>query len=252
MNEAVLHRALTVAVLVLGGLTFVGLHFIVAPYGRHYTGGWGPTLRTRTAWILMESPAVLLFGSIFALGQHRTEWVPLALLGLWMLHYVHRTFIYPFQLKADRKRTPWLIVSLALIFNTLNAYVNARWISHLGTYSNAWLLDPRFVLGALLFLLGKWVNITSDTTLLRLRARGEGGYQIPQGGLYRLVSCPNYLGEIMEWVGWAIATWSLAGVSFALYTAANLVPRALSHHRWYRETFADYPSQRRALIPFWL
>ena len=69
--------------------------------------------------------------------------------------------------------------------------------------------------------------------------------------MYGFVSCPNYLGEVMIWTGWAIATWSLAGLSFAVFTAANLVPRALANHRWYRETFPDYPRTRRAVIP-WL
>ncbi|MEM6929685.1 MAG: hypothetical protein AAF602_22285 [Myxococcota bacterium] len=54
----------------------------------------------------------------------------------------------------------------------------------------------------------------------------------------------------MEWTGWALATWSLAGLGFAVYSVANLLPRALQHHRWYRATFDDYPTSRRALIPF--
>jgi protein-S-isoprenylcysteine O-methyltransferase Ste14 len=64
------------------------------------------------------------------------------------------------------------------------------------------------------------------------------------------VTCPNYLGEIIEWLGFALATWSLAGLAFALYTAANLGPRALANHRWYRERFPDYPERRKALVPF--
>jgi protein-S-isoprenylcysteine O-methyltransferase Ste14 len=64
------------------------------------------------------------------------------------------------------------------------------------------------------------------------------------------VSSPNYLGEIVQWTGWAIATWSLGGLAFALYTAANLAPRALDNHRWYQDHFDDYPPRRRALIPY--
>ena len=52
---------------------------------------------------------------------------------------------------------------------------------------------------------------------------------------------PNYLGEIVEWTGWALATWSLAGLAFAVYTAANLAPRAVANHDWYLSTFDDYP-----------
>jgi hypothetical protein len=44
-------------------------------------------------------------------------------------------------------------------------------------------------------------------------------------------------------------SWSLAGAAFALWTLANLVPRAGAHHRWYRARFADYPPERRALLP---
>jgi protein-S-isoprenylcysteine O-methyltransferase Ste14 len=70
--------------------------------------------------------------------------------------------------------------------------------------------------------------------------------------MYRFVSAPNYLGELIEWTGWAVLTWSAAGATFAFFTAANLVPRALTHHRWYRETFDDYPPERRAIVPFLL
>jgi protein-S-isoprenylcysteine O-methyltransferase Ste14 len=82
-----------------------------------------------------------------------------------------------------------------------------------------------------------------------LRAPGEGGYRVPQGGGYRWVSSPNYLAEMIEWGGWALCTWSLAGLTFFLFTTANLLPRALANHRWYRQTFSDYPKERRAIIP---
>ncbi len=76
------------------------------------------------------------------------------------------------------------------------------------------------------------------------------GYHIPNGGLYKLVSCPNYLGETIEWTGYAITTHSLAGFAFAFYTFANLAPRAQHHHKWYKERFADYPANRKAYIPY--
>ena len=75
-------------------------------------------------------------------------------------------------------------------------------------------------------------------------------YRIPTGGLFRYVTNPSYFTEIMSFAGFAIATWSLPGLAFALYTAANVGPRALANHRWYRETFPNYPRHRRALVPF--
>ena len=73
---------------------------------------------------------------------------------------------------------------------------------------------------------------------------------MPAGGAFELVSCPNYTGEILQWFGWALATWSAAGLAFAVFTAANLVPRAHAHHSWYREKFPDYPKSRKRVIPF--
>lgn len=101
-----------------------------------------------------------------------------------------------------------------------------------------------------MFLAGMAVNVTSDLTLVGLKAQG-GGYRIPQGGMFELVSCPNYFGEMVEWLGWAIMTWSWAGLGFFLYTCSNLVPRAIGNHKWYLEKFKeDYPRHRKAVIPF--
>ncbi len=246
-----LYQYLVALELALAVVTFIALRFITAPYGRHGRGGWGPTVPARVGWLVMESPAPVLFAILYAHGEHRAELVPAVLLAMWQAHYLYRAFGYPFLMRAGR-RMPVVLMLMAIGFNTLNAYVNATWVSQLGDYPNDWLTDPRFVTGLVLFVGGLAVNLHSDRILRRLRAPGETGYRIPRGGAYRWVSAPNYLGEIVEWTGWAIATWSLGGLSFALYTVANLAPRAWDNHRWYHDQFADYPPQRRALIPYLL
>ena len=145
---------------------------------------------------------------------------------------------------------PLLISLLGFVFNTANAWINAWWIGHLGSYDSAWLMDPRFVVGSVLFVCAFVGNMRADHVLGSLRKPGESGYQVPHGGMYRWISCPNYLCELLEWVGWAILTWSSAGLVFAIYTAANLVPRAMAHHNWYQEKFSQYPKERKALVPF--
>ena len=82
-----------------------------------------------------------------------------------------------------------------------------------------------------------------------MRRPGSHGYSICNEGLYRWISCPNYFGEIIIWTGWALATWSLAGLAFAVWTFANLAPRARAHHIWYRRQFPDYPPERKSLLP---
>ena len=246
MTEQCLYPMLVDGLFVCALLSFLTLMFISAPYGRHVRDGWGPTMGNRRGWILMESPAVLVFLAVFFQGQHRADLIPMALLCLWQIHYVHRTFIFPFRIRSQGKRMPVLIMTLALVFNCINAYVNARWISHWGTYS--W--SPQIVIGASLFVLGLAVNLHSDTVLINLRKPGETGYKIPEGGAYRWLTSPNYSGELLEWLGWAIAIQSEAGWAFFVFTAANLVPRAMTNHTWYKEKFPDYPKSRRRLIPF--
>ena len=239
--------------LALAPLVFVILFFIKAPYGRHIRQGWRPLLDNRWGWFIMESPAVFVFGGILILYAQLNITV-IALFMMWQIHYCHRVFIYPWTLKTGKKM-PWMILIMALIFNTTNGYLNAWSIASQGDkYGEMWLSSPQFIIGLLVFFAGMTLNKVSDRQLSRLaRERGgKGAYRIPFGLAYRWVSCPNYLGEIIQWIGWAIAVWSLAGWVFAIWTMANLIPRAVAHHRWYKDTFEDYPADRRALIPFLL
>ncbi len=250
MAEAPIHRIVVWAVIALAAVTFICLLRIAAPFGRHNTGsGWGPQISNRLGWVVMELPATFLFAAIFFNGEASRHWAPLAFLAMWQAHYLHRTFLFPFRTRTGGKKIPLAVVGSGVLFNSVNAYINARYISHLGEYAPDWFGDPRFLVGLALFAAGMVLNIRSDNILLGLRRRGGAGYAIPRGGAFRYVSCPNYLGEIVEWAGWALATWSLAGFAFFLYTAANLAPRALSHHAWYRARFPDYPPDRKALIP---
>jgi 3-oxo-5-alpha-steroid 4-dehydrogenase 1 len=244
------YERLVLVMLGLAVVTFVALRFVVAPYGRHTRGGWGPTLPDRVGWALMESPSLLWFSWLYWHGAHRMLAAPLALYVMWTIHYGHRTIVYPLRLKSRGKRMPVLIVAMAIAFNLLNSTVNASYISELGDYPQGWLASGRFILGAMAFAVGMLVNLDADRRLFALRKPGETGYRIPRGGLYELVSSPNYLGEIVEWAGWAAASWSGAGAAFLVYTIANLAPRASANHAWYRETFSDYPPKRRALLPF--
>ena len=249
MTELEFHRLLVWGMIGVAAVTFGYLFHRTAPYGRHYAGsGWGPDISSKVGWVVMEWPAVLFFLSVYLQGSAAGNVVPLVLLTMWQVHYVHRTFIYPFRARPAAKM-PLCVVMSGLAFNLVNAYINARLVSELGEYADSWLSDPRFILGATVFVGGMILNIHSDNILFRLRRDRTTKYGVPHGGAFRHVSCPNYLGEIVEWTGWAIATWSLAGLAFAVLTFANLAPRAVANHRWYRQKFPDYPPERRALIP---
>jgi 3-oxo-5-alpha-steroid 4-dehydrogenase 1 len=251
VNEATFYDWLVIAWMALAAVTFVALFFVTAPYGRFTRAGWGPRLSARWGWVLMETPALLTFVIIWALSDRKSNPVGLVLLLFWAAHYVHRALVYPFRLGSNRSSITVAVVLMGSFFNIGNGYLNARYLYALGPeLQTSWFYDPRFIVGALLFWCGYALNQHSDRVLLNLRRGGDTGYQIPYGGGYRFVSCPNYLGEMVEWGGWALACWNPGALAFFVWTVANLAPRAIKTHRWYRANFPDYPRRRKALVPF--
>src|SRR5579871_212966 len=206
MDESAVHRALLIGSLVAAAASAVYLLLRAAPYGRHGRA-FGPTVNATFGWVAMELPAVVTIALLFALDR-RADAVSIALLGLWELHYLQRTFVFPFRRRGGG-RTPLVVVVAGALFNVLNGYLNGRWLFHFAPRPTGWLGDPRFLVGAALFVAGFGLNLAADRALINLRRPGETGYRVPRGPLFRFVSCPNYLGEMVEWCGWAIATWSL-------------------------------------------
>ena len=230
----------------------VTLLFFRAPYGRHERKGWGVRISARTGWVLMETIPAVFLSVMLILGSNR-EPVIWLFWAAWTGHYINRAWDWPTRARISGKMMPLSIVFMGLFFNGVNTWLNGMWLFELApNYGLEWLMDPRFIIGALIFFTGMIINIKSDNILFALRDDGSTGYKIPKGGLFEKVSCPNYLGEIIEWTGWAIATWSLAGATFAIWTACNLAPRALAHHKWYKKEFEEYPEDRKALVPFLL
>lgn len=251
MSELLIFNILLITVFTSAILIFIILFFIPAPYGRHMRKGWGITLKAKFGWFLMEFFSLAIVVILFFTGNKKMNPVAIIFLIFWTVHYFHRTMVYPFMMKGGNKKFPVLILSFALIFNFINGYLNGRYLFYFSQpYPSDWLFDPRFITGAILFISGMFINIQSDYILLKLRKEGEKDYKIPYAGFFRFVSSPNYFGEIVEWIGWAILTWSFAGLAFALFTIANLMPRAYSNHKWYKSKFNSYPEERKALIPF--
>lgn len=109
-----------------------------------------------------------------------------------------------------------------------------------------------------MWLVGFIINLHSDSVLRNLRQQKSNyeeitsvpKYKIPYGGFFEIVSCANFFGELIEWLGYAIASSSIAAWAFWIFVCANLIPRGISHHQWYLEKFQDYPKDRYAIIPF--
>eukprot|EP00794_Sanderia_malayensis_P020089 gene20089-22059_t len=243
---------LSLAMFILGAFFAIVLTFMKACYGRYAQSSFplfNWKINAKLAWFSQEVPA---FGIPVAFllidNQNPLSLTKLALVGLFILHYWQRSFLYSLLIKGG-KPTPVPIWFLAFAFCTVNGYVQVRSI-HLEHFPANWLLNPVVVLGVIIFFIGLAINLHSDHVLRNLRKPGEVGYKIPRGGFFEYISAANYFGESLEWFGFFLATQTLAACAFSFFTVCNLWPRALSHHRWYKEKFEDYPHERKAILPF--
>jgi len=229
--------------------TFTYLFFENAPYGRHIKDGWGIEIPARLGWVVMESPCVILMAIYALIVRDQLEIIHYIFLLIWMTHYVHRTFIYPFLIKLTNPKMPISIAFSAIFFNVINVSIQAFGIFYFTQYSDNWASSPIFIIGLSIFLIGMYINMRSDYIIVAMKKRNGPGYHIPDSFLYKYLSAPNYFGEIIEWLGWAILTWSISGVVFLIWVIANLFPRAIAHHKWYKNKFDNYPKNRKAIIP---
>lgn len=250
-NELHLINILSTVMIVQAGLVWLSLQFVTSPYGRFARSSWGFGVSARVSWFLQELPSFTV--PCVALLYAREDvfgWTPNAfLLMLFLIHYFQRTFIFPFCIQGG-KPTPFSIMLMALSFCSLNGYMQGRYITKFAYYDKTWYTSPQFVVGVTMFFVGLAINLHSDHILRNLRRPGETGYKIPRGGMFEYVSGANFLGEIIEWGGFALATWSYPALAFLVSTTANIGARACHHHRWYLEKFEDYPKSRKAIIPF--
>lgn len=257
MNEIfnpIVFHSVEYIMIALAVMVFFGLKFITPGYGMFYTKKWGPSIGNRLGWILMESPVFIAMLLIWWQSPRSHQLAPAVMAILFLIHYFQRSFVFPLLIKG-KSRMPICIMLMGVCFNLVNAYLIGGWLFYLSPekmYPTSWLGDPRFLFGTMVFFFGMWINLQSDHIIRHLRKPGDHNHYIPYGGMFKYVTSANYFGELTEWVGYAILTWSLPGVVFALWTFANLGPRARSLHRRYVEEFGDdfINLKRKYIIPF--
>ncbi len=235
-------------------VVFISLYFVNAGYGKFYNPKWGVSLDNHLGWFLMEVPVFLVMLLLWLLSERKGDLVRLVFLLLFELHYFHRSFIFPRQLRGH-SRMPLTIILMGALFNTLNALMQGGWIFFISPqdyYPANWLTCLPFLAGTGLFLVGMYINIQSDSIIRNLRKPGDTAHYLPKGGMFRYVTSANYFGEFMEWVGFAILTWSWAGAVFALWTFANLAPRAARIYDLYSQEFPEELDTHKVkrILPF--
>ena len=235
-------------------VVFVSLFFVDAGYGKFYDKKWGPAINNKLGWVLMESPVFITMLALWLCSDRRGDLVRLAFLFLFELHYFQRSFVFPFRLRG-KSMMPLSIIVMGMVFNVLNALMQGGWIFYVSPndyYPPDSLTTPYFIGGFLVFIIGMYINIQSDDIIRNLRKDGDTKHYLPKQGMFRYVTSANYFGEFVEWVGFAILTWSWSGAVFALWTFANLAPRAARIYDKYKKDFGNELDTKKVkrMIPF--
>ena len=242
------------AMIAVAIIVFIILFFVDAGYGIFRSPKWGYAIPNKLGWVLMEAPVAILLLMFWAFSDRKAMLTPAIFLIFMEIHYIHRAFIFPFLLRGKSKM-PLSIMFMGFTFNILNVFMQGYWIfyhSPLEMYSNAWLQSPLFMIGSCLFFTGLMINIDSDRRIRNLRKDGDTKHYLPRGGMFNYVTSANYFGELVEWTGFAIATWSMAGWVFVIWTFANLVPRANAIRKLYQKEFQTETKNKKLkrIIPF--
>lgn len=143
-------------------------------------------------------------------------------------------------------------------------------------HERSWFLQALIVCFMIAFLITTFAQHQHHRILACLRgARTEDKkeaedaerYKIPNGGIFKYVSCPHYFLEVVLYllmVTFFIAAshdCSTQASCFYLpmdtnlwlmfsFVLCNLSITAMKTHQWYLSRFAEYPQQRKAIIPF--
>lgn len=247
----------------LAVVVFVALYFVEAGYGMMISPKWGKAINNKIAWFLMEFPIFLAMLILWFFSPHRMEVTSIVFLLIFETHYFQRSLIFPWLMKGKKSQMSLVVMFMGIAFNVLNAMMQGYWLFYEAYNVNPptlfvqagskWFCSWQFVLGLVLFIIGFVINLRSDYIIRHLRKDdNDTKHYLPQGGMFKYVTSANYFGELTEWLGFAILTWSVSGLVFFIWTFANLVPRANSIYKRYRQEFAEEMKGKslKRIIPF--
>lgn len=151
----------------------------------------------------------------------------------WCFHYFKRIMETFFVHRFSHATSP-----LSNVFRNCAYYWTFG--SYIAYYVNHPLYTPvsdlQMKIGFGFGLVCQVTNFYCHILLRNLRSPdGNGGYQIPHGFLFNIVTCANYTTEIYQWVGFNIATQTVAGYVFLVVAAAIMTNWALAKHRRLRK-----------------
>lgn len=208
---------------------------------------------SRTGMLLLYSPALVVSLGYLksAVSIHeKTNGRETVTAGLLALHFGKRVWECLFLHDYSGTMDGDFLVPISASY-ALTATLVAHQQLQVTEYSHP-VSGPLFGLGVGMAIVGQLGNFYHHFLLAKSRKSGRGTkhYVIPTGGLFSLVTMPHYFFELVAWLGLACVTQQLNAFLTVADMTSYLAGRSVATTRWYKSRFADYPPERKNLIPF--
>ena len=153
--------------------TVIGSLFVASPYGRFASNKMGINLNPKLGWWLMEIPATVVFVWFYVHGPRARELTPLILGTIWMIHYGNRGWFFPLSIRVAKNRRSTfsvMVMSMGMFVTAIHAYLNATFFTEYAPHlTRAWLADPRFLAGVVIYYCGFFLIVQSEAIVRNLR-----------------------------------------------------------------------------------
>ncbi|KAI8143683.1 3-oxo-5-alpha-steroid 4-dehydrogenase-domain-containing protein [Fennellomyces sp. T-0311] len=197
---------------------------------------------SRIGMLLIYSPAaaISLWAMVSTLNKH-AFWIS----QLNFLHYLKRLY----EVLSIHRYSGHTSVIDACMISTAYASLTGILV-FLATQVPLDMISQRqMILGLCFFLAGEILNHYHHRVLANLRkSKGDTTYKIPEGGLFELVWCPHYLGEIVTFMALVLVSQNILALPLQIAATAYLGCRAFNTKKWYESRFPA-ATPRKALIP---
>ncbi|KAK2593795.1 Very-long-chain enoyl-CoA reductase [Conoideocrella luteorostrata] len=218
----------------------------------------GPQIAWRTVFVIEYFGPILLHTFVIAARPYiykngdgalsTTQWLSF---GMIMAHFIKREIETLFVHKFSANTMPaFNVFKNSFFYWALSGLLCAVSIyspNSLAARADEPLID---LVGFALYLFSETGNALVHLYLSTLRSIGGTERKIPSGYGFAFVTCPNYMYEILSWVGIIIASrdWSVA--LFISIGAAQMYTWAKGKESAYRKEFPDkYKKKRFVILP---
>ncbi len=204
-----------------------------------------PKKNINPGFILPGLLSIIVFATVFLSGNHAKTEITWIFFSFWIIHFTVKivfNLINPSHHETQIANTKMLSAIVSI-----NALINGYCLGWLWpAYAVSWMQNMAFISGSLILGLGFLIQITANIRMTPKKNETDA----LDSGLHKIVFCPGYLGEILQWGGFAMITWNSSAAAAFCWMLATLLAQATSQKHKYLLQFPELPATRKALIPF--